>query len=188
MTNAVLGLAVDHDIIRVLMIEHAHILNALEAIAREARAVHAGRVPNRRLHERAHRFIRVHADAEHHAKEEGGLFAAMESAGFPKVGPLGCMVRQHSYGRELVGRMELALAGACCGDRAATEELSSATYEYCQMLAAHILMEDDHLYPAARRLLSPAALAELSSRFADGADERLAAFADAAAELQRMVE
>lgn len=175
------------DVIEILMAEHRHILRVVGAMDRAADAVRNGHPPDAELHGRAIDFIRRYVDDVHHAKEERGLFAVMAAAGLPiESSPVGCMLRQHVRGRQLVARMDVALGPAAKGSTAARDELLEASIDYGRMITAHILVEDERLYPFARVVVPAEMLADLSVRVGSGAEAELAAFAEAAAVIERL--
>lgn len=160
------------------MEEHLHVLNVLAAMER-ARGVAPGEPSRVDVLAAAVEFLREHVDGAHHAKEEDGLFAAMEAAGLPpSATPVGCMLRQHVRARELVSAMARALPGAARGEADASEVLRLSSGEYVRVLAPHIEVEDFVVYPLARRAVGPVALARLTEHLVDPAS--FSAFVDAA--------
>ncbi len=173
------------DLIDTLMEEHLHILMVLCAVER-ARGDRPGEPPPRvDVLEAAAEFLRDHVDGAHHPKEEDGLFAAMEAAGLPpSASPVGCMLKQHVRGRELVESMSRALDGPHRHQPEHAEALRLAAGEYVRVLAPHIQMEDFVLYPLARRVLGQPALDELTRRLVEPA--AVAAFAAAARRIDEL--
>ena len=106
-------------------------------------------------------FLKEFADKCHHGKEEGILFPTLVQAGVPeRGGPIGVMLTEHTEGRRLIKDMEDAAAGAL-----AAERFARAAQEYADLLRAHIQKENNVLFPAAERVLSPDALERISGRF-----------------------
>ena len=106
-------------------------------------------------------FLKEFADKCHHGKEEGILFPTLVQAGMPeRGGPIGVMLTEHTEGRRLIKDMENAAAGAVVEAR-----FAPAAREYAGPLRAHIQKENNVLFPAADRLLSPHELEEVHGRF-----------------------
>jgi hemerythrin-like domain-containing protein len=100
-------------------------------------------------------FLRTFADKCHHAKEENRLFRMLETKGMMSrdAGPTAVMRAQHEQSRGYVRAMsEAAEAADMAGSPA---KFARAAREYAALLRAHIQKEDQILYPAAERMLSP---------------------------------
>ncbi len=111
-------------------------------------------------------FFRNFADRCHHAKEESRLFPLMEARGFPaESGPTAAMRHEHIQGRELVGKMEGAIAAAAAGETSGVEEYLAATHGYINLLRGHIEKEDHCLFPMADQALSEEDQRELLKSF-----------------------
>ena len=107
------------------------------------------------------RFLKEFADTCHHGKEEGILFPTLVQAGMPeRGGPIGVMLTEHTEGRRLIKDMEDAAAGTL-----AAERFARAAQEYAGLLRAHIQKENNVLFPAAERVLSPDELERIHGRF-----------------------
>lgn len=136
--------------------EHDTILRALNALRRFA-THHGKRTPDpRKIVGYFVLFFRQYLDQWHHSKEETLLFPAMVDAGVPEqTGPLGCMLREHEEGRNLLVGLSALAAGT--GDLAPREwtVLNELTERYTQLLVHHIEVENLTLYPMAERVLSP---------------------------------
>jgi hemerythrin-like domain-containing protein len=92
-------------------------------------------------------WLRAFADANHHGKEERGLFPALAKAGVPsEAGPVGVMLEEHDRGRALLRAME---SGAGAGR-------ARAAREYVGLLRAHIDKENEVLFPLADAVLDEA--------------------------------
>ncbi len=111
-------------------------------------------------------FIRMFADKCHHGKEEGQLFPAMEAKGVPcESGPIGVMLSEHEQGRRFVGGMAENLEAAAAGDRSALQAFVNNAHGYVLLLRAHIMKEDNILFPMAVRLMSADEEAALLAQF-----------------------
>jgi hemerythrin-like domain-containing protein len=113
-------------------------------------------------------FLRLFADACHHAKEEDLLFPVLESRGIPKDGgPIGVMLYEHQLARGLTRRMHDALDTAARGDRPAQAEFRAAAGEYVALLTNHIFKEDNILFRMGDQVLSEDDQSELAARFCE---------------------
>lgn len=111
-------------------------------------------------------FIRMFADKCHHGKEEGQLFPAMEAKGVPcESGPIGVMLSEHEQGRLFVRGMAENLESATTGDHSALRSFVENALSYVLLLRAHILKEDNILFPMAARLMSAEEQAALLAQF-----------------------
>jgi len=94
-------------------------------------------------------FLQIFADRCHHGKEERVLFPSLAKAGIPvDGGPIGVMLHEHDEGRMLVRGMQQALDGVKPSDFA----LYAA--RYIELLEAHIMKEDNILFPRAEDFLT----------------------------------
>ncbi|MBI4797359.1 MAG: hemerythrin domain-containing protein [Desulfarculus sp.] len=111
-------------------------------------------------------FLRVFVDKCHHGKEEEYLFPALEKTGLPHdSGPIAVMLAEHALGRQLVGRLALAMEGLAAGQQEEAQALTAAGREYVALLRAHIPPEDNVLFALADERLGRAEEAELSKSF-----------------------
>jgi hemerythrin-like domain-containing protein len=149
-----------------LMHEHRLIEGVLVALQNFALAARAGRPTERRRAADFATFFREFADRCHHGKEEDRLFQRMVAAGFPADrGPIAVMLGEHVQGREHV--QALAALGSS-SEPLSTEERNSLVLHalaYVPLLRAHILKEDQVLYPMAQQALDPAQMDELAAEF-----------------------
>lgn len=137
---------------QVLMDEHRVIERVLGSVQRmlESEAVDVT------FMRKALDFFRSFADGCHHAKEENELFPRMEQAGVPRAGgPIGCMLEDHTHGRELLRTVAENLESAESGDAAADARVRRAAAQYIVMLSQHIQKEDNVLFIMAEQVLSP---------------------------------
>lgn len=111
-------------------------------------------------------FLSVFVDTCHHAKEEDGLFPALEAAGVPREGgPIAVCLSEHAAGRGTIAKLKSAAAGCRSGEAAAPADLASAARAYIDHLARHIGKENDVLFPMADVRLGPADDARLPAAF-----------------------
>ncbi len=175
------------DAIETLMNEHRAIERALDALV--AFADDAGRRGATEAKElgRFVEFIRKFADACHHGKEEGILFAAMVDHGFPRDGgPIAMMLLEHDRGRALVSMLRKYAEAPGEWSAEDRRQITDAAHAYADLLRAHISKEDAILYPMAERHLPPETMRKVGEdceRFEEqtigaGEHERLHALAE----------
>jgi hemerythrin-like domain-containing protein len=136
--------------------EHVIILRALDALESAARRLGAGDTLPDGWWRDMIEWLRAFADLSHHAKEERGLFPAMERAGLPsKGGPVGVMLEEHTEGRDLIQAME-------SGDPAWR---SMQALRYVRLLRDHIDKENGVLFLIADSVLDDTALRAVGREF-----------------------
>jgi hemerythrin-like domain-containing protein len=160
------------DPIEVLLAEHGTILQVLDRVERESRRLEqAGLLREAFWHD----VLRFHDEFDarlHHGKEEGLLFPVLEQNGWrPDAGPTAILRDEHRRAAHLRERLDGALRSR---DRS---RLAAAAAGYLDHQRAHLLKENQLLFPLARRLLSREQLMELRPGF-DGllADRRIGAW------------
>lgn len=111
-------------------------------------------------------FIRNYSDKFHHAKEEGELFPLIEKKGIQKDnGPIGAMLKEHDIGRNYVKGMEDSLSKYKAGDKSQGSEIARNAFDFIDLLAEHIMKEDNHLYPMGNRVISDQERISLALKF-----------------------
>jgi len=146
----------------VLRDEHVLILRALDLLEAAGARLERRQGPDESWWQRLIAWLRGFADRNHHAKEEGVLFPALERAGVPggEGGPIGVMLEEHGQGRALVA----ALASPDAAIRAASARA------YADLLRAHIDKENGVLFPLADGLLDEDAHRAMAREFDAAAD------------------
>lgn len=100
-------------------------------------------------------FITNFIDRCHHAKEEQGLFPALEATGMPRENSaIGTMLREHEEARKIAEQIKSSVE-SYLGDKS---ELSKSALilhceEYVNHIDRHILKEDTRLFVIAERRL-----------------------------------
>jgi hemerythrin-like domain-containing protein len=113
-------------------------------------------------------FLQRVADGVHHRKEEELLFPLLAKRGVkPDESVIRPLLQQHESGRFHVRRMREELGKLSRGDRQAALDFASYARTYAEMIRAHIQIEDEILYPAAARVLTPDDDLALQAAFAD---------------------
>jgi len=150
----------------VLKHEHQVIELVLGATEREAQRIQTGgRVAGATVGKMLD-FCREFADRCHHAKEEKLLFVKMGERGMPvEGGPIAVMLREHEQGRGFLRATGEALPRAGAGDLAAAAAVGDNLAGYVRLLRAHILKENNVLFPMADRLYSDEDQRALSEAF-----------------------
>jgi len=111
-------------------------------------------------------FLRNFADKCHHAKEEERLFVKMNEFGFPaEFGPVAVMLAEHVEGRAHVKVIWDIGAGSGPLTSQERDALVSQGLGYVALLRAHIMKEDNILYPMATQALPPAEMEALGEAF-----------------------
>ncbi len=142
--------------------EHESILNALDVLERIAEAYGEDPAATAPAAEAIVGFLVGFADELHHAKEETMLFPAMEEAGHSRhAGPIGVMLMEHDEGRALLRTMR----GVLEDPEGGANTFEAAALSFAELLRAHIMKENEILFPMAERTLSDAARARLVERF-----------------------
>jgi hemerythrin-like domain-containing protein len=171
------------------MDEHRAIERVLAALDILVAKALTGDSPDPVFFESAADFARSFADRAHHAKEENLLFRAMQDNGFPvDEGPIGCMLREHDFGRSLSGQMRDTAKAMRSGDGTSRTQMLASAAGYSRLLGAHIQKEDQVLYPLAEQVIPESDRAALLARFleldvaakktvAQAAEELMQAFA-----------
>jgi hemerythrin-like domain-containing protein len=148
------------------MQEHRLIEQVLDALENFAQVVRAGGAAERRSAAEFAEFFREFADKCHHGKEEDRLFVRMTERGFPADhGPIAVMLAEHVQGREHVGA--LAAIGSGSGPLSPAERATLALHAlaFAPLLRAHIMKEDQVLYPMAVQALTAEDLDHLAGEF-----------------------
>lgn len=158
-----------------LMSEHRIIESVLAAM--EARL--AGMTPASfpaDFFEEALDFFRTFADGYHHYKEEDALFPALKVRGIPdEGGPIGCMLKEHDFGRSCLAGIRQNLAAASDGSAEAVEAIRTHANDYISMLRQHIMKEDTVLFRMARYVLEPSDVEKLERDYANQENPRITA-------------
>lgn len=155
-----------HPAIETLMTEHRlieQVLGSLETFALNLQ--HKADADRKTVKDYA-AFFKNFADTCHHGKEEDQLFPTMTEFGFPReFGPIAVMLSDHVEGRAHVR----ALAEIGDGQGALTPDERAAVIShalaYVPLLRAHILKEDNILYPMAAQAIPEDRMNALSDAF-----------------------
>jgi len=143
--------------IDVLMNEHRQIERVLDAVEAAAGRLEGGQAVRPGFFHEAVEFLVGFADGCHHHKEEDVLFPAMVRAGLPEdQGPIAVMLDEHRQGRAFIRTIRERAAALAAGEPAAAAELIGAVRGYVALLRAHIMKEDQVLFPMAVQMLSTA--------------------------------
>ncbi len=148
------------DPIDILLSEHRTILQILDEVERESRRLEANAALRESFWFDLLRFLDDFDAGVHHTKEERLLFPALEASGLsPTSGPTAVLRDDHLRCHFLRDRIEQTLRQR---DRS---RLQAAVASYLDLARAHVLKENQILFPLARRLISQEALAILRREF-----------------------
>jgi hemerythrin-like domain-containing protein len=113
-------------------------------------------------------FLSNFADKCHHGKEEDRLFVAMSAHGFPKdFGPVAVMLADHLEGRGHVQTLREIGSGSGPLTGEERDAVVAHSQSYVALLRAHIMKEDNILYPMAIQAIPSEEMAALASSFDD---------------------
>jgi hemerythrin-like domain-containing protein len=148
-----------------LVHEHTRILRALAILGALADRAAGGAPVERAPVDQLARFFKEFADRFHHAKEENELFPFMESKGMPRhAGPIAVMLHEHEQGRALV-RAFAAPAGSL-DTLEGLGRFADQARAFEELLSAHIMKENEILFPMGARMMNEADDAALLAAFA----------------------
>lgn len=149
-----------------LIREHEAIHKVVGALEQEGTAISEGKKLDGAKVRRMLDFIRGFAYTCHCAKEEQLLFRAMERYGMPMdAGPIAVMLHEHELSRKAVGSIIYALAMAERSDEAQAMILANAINNYAMLARSYIRMENNVLFPMARRMLKGEDVKALKKQF-----------------------
>lgn len=160
------------DPIETLLGEHRTILQVLDEVERESRRLETAAVLRESFWLDLLRFADDFDAGLHHEKEERLLFPMLERAGLSSTsGPTAVLRDEHLRSHFWRNRIEQALRQR---DRT---RLLAAAGSYLDLTRAHVLKENQILFPLARRLITADDLTTLRREFARlTADQRVGAW------------
>ena len=132
--------------------EHALLRRAHAAFARYAEWIGSSADADRSLVRPFLRFFREFGDRRHHEEEERLLFTWLEAQGLSgSVGPLVVLRHEHELGRDLRQALVRAAEGLAGSpdERARFRDLA---LRYVELGLAHMVKEEEALFPLAERL------------------------------------
>jgi len=159
--------------IRKMIDEHKIILKLLDSVPKIIQCIMKNEI-NKPLVLKYVDFIKVYADAYHHAKEETILFSFFDSSN----DIVETFLKEHVAGREYVTDI---LAGVQSNDK---KKIIDNLVFYSGLLKEHITKEDTILYPWMNRTLTDTQIGLLFSRCAEVDNE----YHDRAVEMEAFVE
>lgn len=141
-----------------LMHEHRLIERMIALLAGEAERLRAGGGLAPVLIDQGVDFIRTYADRCHHGKEEDILFRDLGRRGLdPELaGIMAELVREHQYGRALVGELVAANRRGQAGDASAALEVAACLEKLVGFYPQHIEKEDRRFFFPCMELFSKA--------------------------------
>ena len=166
---------------QVLRTEHNHILAMIACLRAACEELKSNQNFDTETFRKGVDFIRLYADAWHHAKEEEILFPAMEAAGMPREGgPIGVMLHEHVVGRSYLGKISDYLDAADNGDTEARQSVMNYSLAYAELLTQHIQKENNILFNMADQMFLPEEHEFLEEKYGnaipENADENTGAY------------
>lgn len=146
--------------------EHKVVLHMLDGAENQVRSIEATQKVDVEKIEKIIDFSRNFTDGCHHAKEEKHLFIQLEVRGMSREqGPIAVMLYEHGVGRNLIRGLEQALNDFKLGNKEAVAIIVSQLRQYIELLRAHIMKENNILFPMSDRFLSPEDQVSLEKAF-----------------------
>jgi hemerythrin-like domain-containing protein len=153
------------DALDVLKQEHRQIQHVLDVLTREVARGRQGEFVSASLLLRAANFFLTYVDGSHHAKEMV-LFQTMLVHRLPlATGLLSQVSGEHGTGSEQALALQRA-SEASLRNGAAPEAMLDAAEAYLDLQRNHTTVEEQQVFPLARRLLPATALERMRTRFA----------------------
>ena len=153
--------------VAILRNEHTIILEALDLLERQARAVRSGAAIDVEFARWIVEFLREFADDTHHAKEEGVLFGLLRARGLEGAEKaIAGMLAEHDTTRS---QAKLIRRAAAAGD---ATTFADAGLALAGDFRRHVLRENETLFARAEALLTPADDAEALAAFGRVVHER----------------
>jgi hemerythrin-like domain-containing protein len=152
--------------IQILMDEHRLIEQVLGSLETFAFNLQNGADADRQTVQDFGGFFSGFADKRHHGKEEDRLFTKMNQYGFPKdYGPVAVMLAEHVEGRSHVGILLQIGAGNGPLSPSERDAIIEHALAYIPLLRAHIIKEDNILYPMAVQAIPQAEMDAMLAEF-----------------------
>lgn len=153
------------DALDVLMLEHRRIQHTMDLLAREVARGRQGEFVSASLFLRAANFFLTYVDGSHHAKEMV-LFQTMLVHRLPlATGLLSQVSGEHGRGSEQALALQRAAEATLRGG-ADPEPMLAAAEAYVDLQRNHTTVEEQQVFPLARRLLPATVLERMRTRFA----------------------
>lgn len=138
----------------VLRKEHAIIQKMAKAAKQDAIKIQKTGAGDAERITKFHDFFKNFADRCHHAKEEGELFPVLREDNVDPI-IIDLLIKQHEEGRILLAGIEDVLKRLTDGTSATdTQAVARYILEYAELMARHIRIENEYLWPRAAEQLS----------------------------------
>lgn len=148
------------------MHEHQVILHMLTGAEKQLQTIESTQKVDVEKVEKIIDFSRNFTDACHHAKEEKHFFVRLVERGMSKEqGPIAVMLHDHSVGRDLIQSMDQALGEVKAGKKEATAKVAQTLSQYIELLKAHIMKENNILFPMSDQYLNNNDQSDLEKAF-----------------------
>ncbi len=143
------------DPIEILRAEHKLVEEILDELEIIGKLIRMDRMPAAEEARDLLRLLREFVDGCHHAKEENLLFLLLEAKDWSmQAGATMAMRAEHATAKTLIDSMEHNLT-RLYEDATAAWSFARACDAYVWLLRAHIRKENDFIFTAAERILSP---------------------------------
>ena len=109
-------------------------------------------------------FFEIFVDKNHHAKEEDGLFPALERRGLsPQECSIKSLKREHEQARNLMAKLTRAIEKYETGDPTARSEVSTTLRNSIDLYNDHVWKENIILFPMSENVLQPSENNDIAS-------------------------
>lgn len=154
------------DPLEILSDEHRLIQRYLDLLAKAQELIAQGRPVSITFFKQGLQFAREFVDEYHHFKEEDVLFALVDQKGTGDIGDeIEILRNQHERGRALIKEIASTVAGNGLGESARASRLMQGLEAYTALVREHIHLEDDLIFPHARRSLTPEEMEVLRTQY-----------------------
>ena len=178
------------NVITSLQIEHRNLVGLLDVIQQQVRHLARGEPVNYRLLDSAFAYLSGYPDRCHHPKEDL-VYGKLVTRKPDLAASLNNLVADHEKLAQLTRNLTAALAEPRQAAVPGSEYLADRLTEFLGLYRHHMLMEDQHFFPAALRWLSPDDFEEIDFTLFDQPDPLLdpsaeATFAELREEIMRL--
>lgn len=147
--------AAQHSALRIIRGEHDRLSAVIQGMVYFVRTIdRSEKAPDLKVFRAMLLYVSEFADRMHHPKEDQHLFACLRKRTNEVDGTLTELERQHSLGDSLVRGLEHALVRYELEGAAAFPVFRDLVDEYAAFYFNHMRLEENLIFPAARRYLS----------------------------------
>lgn len=158
----------------ILKSEHEAVLTVLNILDKVSQLIRAGQEINIKDLDQLLELLKEYVDRNHHGKEEGIFFPALEKLGLSREsGPVGVMLMEHDNGRQYIQGMRDAVSDYTAGNSEALMKFATNASYYTELMNEHIYKENNILYPMSDMHLSQEEKNIMLDDFANIENERI---------------